>query len=120
MVLIQDHHLLGFIAVAENACERETYAAEELRYYFIRMTGQKVEAKRISERDDNAIFVIGSACKYYGEELETLGDDELHWYGKNNKIFFNGGNRGLLYSIYDFLEFLGCRFFTATCEKIPT
>ena len=60
MNFIKDYITLGSIVVAEDACERETYAAEELRYYFIRMTGHKVDAKRISEPADDAVLFDNS------------------------------------------------------------
>ena len=46
-------------------------------------------------------------------------DDEDYAIKTNNgHLSINGGKRGLLYGVYAFLEMLGVRFFSKTCEKI--
>jgi len=118
--LIENGIFCGKIIVSPTASEAERYAARELRYYLNLMTGNKVPAWKKDEIVEDALVVMGSALPMYGEERKTYGDDELHWYTKNGKLFFDGGCRGLLYSVYDFLETYGCRFFAPRCEKVPT
>ena len=118
--LIENGIFCGKIIVSPTASEAERYAARELRYYLNLMTGNKVAAWKKDEIVEDALVVMGSALPMYGEERKTYGDDELHWYTKNGKLFFDGGCRGLLYSVYDFLETYGCRFFAPRCEKVPT
>jgi len=120
MKLIQNYHVMGPIVISKDATPAEEYAARELRYYFNIMTARAVTIEKAAEKMDDAVIVLGSALPLYGEKRETYEDDELHWYTKDGKIFFDGGKRGFLYGIYDFLEFLGCRFYAVDCEKIPT
>ncbi len=47
-------------------------------------------------------------------------DDEFSLKTENGSLYITGGCRGVIYAVWDFLESLGCRFFTPDCEKIPT
>lgn len=38
---------------------------------------------------------------------------------KGNVLTFSGGKRGIIYSVFTFLEKLGCRFYTPKMEKLP-
>ena len=120
MELIRNYHLSGEIVIAADAPKNEAYAAAELRYYFNRMTSYPARIQPADEPREEAVIVIGGALPLYGEALESYADDELHWYVKDGRIFFDGGCRGLLYGVYDFLETMGCRFFTPECERVPT
>lgn len=46
------------------------------------------------------------------EELRLCVEEGILW--------LDGGERGLIYAAYELLERLGCRFFTADCEYLPT
>lgn len=115
--LIKNGKLSGRIIISPKATLQERYAATELRYYFNMMTAQPAE---ISHDAEGGVIVIGSAMYFYGERQEEYGVDELRWYTKNGILFIDGGKRGVIYAVYDFLESVGCRFFTPKCEKIPT
>ena len=91
------------------------YAAKELRYYLGRMTAASFEIKA-GTADDNGILV----GEVTGLDVSTLGEDGLKILSKNGSILIAGGKRGVLYGAYEFLETLGCRFFTHNCERIPT
>ncbi|MBE6540903.1 MAG: DUF4838 domain-containing protein [Ruminococcaceae bacterium] len=118
--IITNQQIAGKIVIPEAPISTEDYASTELRYYFNRMTANPAEIVKTNEAVDDALIVIGAALTNYGEERLTYADDELHWYTKNGKVFIDGGARGILYSMYDFLEALGCRFFTPKAEKVPT
>ena len=49
---------------------------------------------------------------------EKFNDDDYAIIAKDGHLSINGGKRGLLYGVYAFLEMLGVRFFSKTCEKI--
>lgn len=49
---------------------------------------------------------------------EEFGDDDYAIRTKDGNLSINGGRRGVLYGVYAFLEMLGVRFFSKTCEKI--
>lgn len=91
------------------------FAAKELRYYLDRIT---VTSFQIAEAvsDEPGIYV-GQAC---GIDTSDLGEEGFRIVSKGDKLFITGGNRGVIYGVYEFLESLGCRFFTHNCEKIPT
>ena len=91
------------------------YAAKELRYYLDRMTcaSFKIEEK---ESPVSGIY-IGDAA---GISTNDLGEDGFRIATDGDRLCIVGGNRGVIYGVYEFLESLGCRFFTSNCEKIPT
>lgn len=91
------------------------YAAKELRYYLDRMTcaSFKIEEKQSSL---SGIY-IGDAA---GVCTDDLGEDGFRIISEGDRLYIVGGNRGVIYGVYEFLESLGCRFFTSNCEKIPT
>jgi hypothetical protein len=54
-------------------------------------------------------------------DMASLGDEGFVIKTAGGHIVIAGGRpRGTLYGVYEFLERLGCRFFTPTCEKIPS
>ncbi|MBE6540902.1 MAG: DUF4838 domain-containing protein [Ruminococcaceae bacterium] len=118
--IIKNQNICGAVVIPENPISTEDYASTELRYYFNRMTANPVEIVKTNEATEDALIIIGGALTNYGEERLSYADDEIHWYTKNGKVFIDGGKRGILYAMYDFLESLGCRFFTPKAEKIPT
>ena len=91
------------------------YAAKELRYYLDRMT---CASFKIEENESPASGIyIGSIA---GIPTDDLGEDGFRIVTEGNRLCIVGGNRGVIYGVYEFLESLGCRFFTSNCEKIPT
>ena len=91
------------------------YAAKELRYYLDRMT---CASFKIEEKESSASGIyIGDAA---GISTDDLGEDGFRVVTDGDRLCIVGGNRGVIYGVYEFLESLGCRFFTSNCEKIPT
>jgi len=86
------------------------YAAKELQYYLGRITAAPF---RIAPLTDG---ITGIRI-----DLETsLGEDGFRIVSDGGDLRITGGSRGVIYGVYEFLEELGCRFFTHNCEKIPT
>ena len=92
------------------------FAAVELRNYLSRITGALFEIKEANDEPQNGIYV-GSATSI---DTSDLGTDGFRILSDGNRLCIAGGNRGVIYGAYEFLESLGCRFFTHNCEKIPT
>ncbi|MBP3918822.1 MAG: DUF4838 domain-containing protein [Clostridia bacterium] len=91
------------------------YAAKEMRYYLDRMTSASF---RIAKKEGEAAGIyIGDAANL---DVAALGDDGFRIVASDNCLRIAGGVRGVIYGVYEFLETLGCRFFTHNCEKIPT
>ena len=104
------------IRVASDATPQETYAAQELGSYLERMTSTAFDA---AEADyDGPVIAIGKAAERYGVSFDGKDDDFLLRSAGEN-LCIAGGKRGVIYGVYEILERLGCRFFTATCEKVP-
>lgn len=98
------------IILPKEPAEQQIYAASELRYYLGLITAAAFEIGK--EHESPAIF-IGDRPE------EALGEDGLTVKTDSNGLHINGGKRGIIYGTYEFLEQLGCRFFTALAEKIP-
>lgn len=106
------------IALAENATQQEKYAASELRYYLGLIT--KAHFQIVTESCKGPAILIGQAAKGRGFEHEAdLGEDGFWLCTKDGDLAIVGGKRGVIYGVYEFLERLGCRFFTPLCEKVP-
>lgn len=107
------------IVTAADASEQERYAADELRYYLERMTSAAFSVG--SEPRPEGMLAVGrGAAALLGVEDSELGDDGFVVRTVGGSLAVTGGKRGVIYGVYELLERLGCRFFTATCEKIPT
>ena len=91
------------------------YAAKELRYYLDRMTSASFQFEQGAE--PKAGIYLGDIT---GIDTTDLGEDGFRIITDGDRLCIAGGNRGVIYGVYEFLESLGCRFFTHNCEKIPT
>lgn len=100
------------IVLSQNATETEKYAAEELNYFLSLSIGQSlpiVTDENISYDTNRKLVSIG-ATKLLSESGVALKKDELGTDGykivrKGSLLFLSGyGERGKLYSVYEFLE----------------
>ena len=98
----------------ENKESSARYAARELQYYLGQMTGASFPIEGYCE-GGKGIFV--NVCT--GELLDTVGEDGFVIRSQGDILCISGGKRGVIYGVYELLEMLGCRFFTATCERVP-
>ena len=109
MLLAKDGKALSAIAVRADATETERYAASELRSYLEMITGAPFE---LTKGSDARVSVCLT-------EDKDLGEDGFHILAGESSVSISGGVRGVIYGVYEFLERLGCRFFTPECEKAP-
>ena len=91
------------------------FAAKEMRYYLDRITAASFRIE-VAGSPAPGIY-IGDVC---GIDTTALGEDGFHILTDGERLCIAGGTRGVLYGVYEFLETLGCRFFTHNCEKIPS
>lgn len=91
------------------------FAAKELRYYLGRITAASFQITEAGSEEPG--IYIGEIC---GIDTSDLGEDGFRIFSNGERLCITGGNRGVIYGAYEFLESLGCRFFTHNCEKIPT
>ena len=105
------------IVLSPEATEQERYAASELRYYLERMTSAIFT---VTTEPSETMIAVGAAAAQLAIADDALGDDGFVVRTVGSSVGILGGKRGVIYGAYEFLEALGFRFFTATCEKIPT
>ena len=116
MLFAENRKMYGVILVNEddldNKGSQAFFAAKELRYYLGRMTTVSFPI----EADDG----VKAGIAISRIDSEEMGTDGFAINTENNRITIEGGIRGVIYGAYELLEMLGCRFFTSSCEKIPT
>ena len=111
--LAKDRRAYLPIVIPENATPQEYYAAKEMRYYLDLITSAVFDIVRSSTCDQ------GILIRHAGDEAK-LCEDGFQVTTREHSLLIEGGKRGVIYGVYEYLEQLGCRFFTSTCEKVPT
>ena len=119
MLLAQNRNPLISIYLSEKQISdgncTALYAAKELRYYLDRMTSASFLIEAAGESKPG--IYLGDIA---GIDTADLGEDGFRIVSDGDRLCIAGGNRGVIYGVYEFLESLGCRFFTHNCEKVPT
>lgn len=65
------------------------------------------------------IAIGGTSCAFDDSHNIVFSDDEYYIKTVDGNLIVNGGKRGVLYGVYEFLEnYCGLRFFTKDCERI--
>ena len=116
-LLASDRAAQAKIVLPQDPTPQELYAAQELRDYLDLMSSAVFEIVRGPVED--AQIALGRAALDFVQADESLGEDGFLIETQQGVIAIWGGKRGLIYGVYELLEQMGCRFFTATCEKVP-
>lgn len=107
------------ILIGANASETERFAASELQRYLGKTTGTKAEIKN-NDFDFKGLFPISvgrtklseGISRQFDQSPTTSGPDSFIIRVDDSAIVLcGGGDRGTLYSVYEFLEQQGCRWF---------
>ena len=112
------------IAVSSTATAPEKTAAEVLKRYINKITGESVEIVKDTECN-NPDILVGQSLKISkllnSLDFSTLKKDEiiLKSYGDNQLIVSGARPRGSIYAAYELLEHLGCRFWARDEYDIP-
>ncbi|MBQ4450925.1 MAG: DUF4838 domain-containing protein [Clostridia bacterium] len=115
--LAKDGKALALIVTAKGASEQEAYAATELRNYLTMISGAAFDAVQQAAEGKN--ICVGAAARELLGPDDGLGEDGFRLKVTDECVAIDGGKRGVIYGVYEFLEALGCRFFTPECEKVP-
>ncbi|MEI6425610.1 MAG: DUF4838 domain-containing protein, partial [Lentisphaerota bacterium] len=106
------------IVIGSDAAEPEKFAASELQKYLGKTTGFKAEIKNDEFEPNGFFFSVGRTKFSEGVSTQsdqspiTSGADSFIVRIENNSVILcGGGDRGTLYSVYEFLEQQGCRWF---------
>lgn len=114
------------IIIGMNSTETEQTAANELQKYLKEMTGFELSIYKDGDLNESLQeILIGKTNREdsgtYTIDRDSLGKEGFQILCSNKRLVIAGGaERGTLYGIYDFLENLGCRFFTTDTEVIPS
>jgi hypothetical protein len=107
------------IIIGQNANLTEKFAASELQRYLGKTTRFNAEIKN-DDFEPNGLFPISVGRTRLSEGVHgqfdqspiTSGPDSfIIRIGNNSAVLCGGGDRGTLYSVYEFLEQQGCRWF---------
>ncbi len=110
------------IVVSKKATEVEIFAANELRDYLRKISGVEIPVQKDNYKIGGKLILIGktqynchkdkSAAKKLEDKLELIQEDGFLIQTVDDNLFLRGNTpRGTLFSVYTFLELLGCRWF---------
>ena len=112
------------IAVSSIASIPEMTAAQVLKSYIDKMTGESVDIVKDTECD-NPDILVGQSSRISellnSVDFSTLKQDEiiLKSFGNNQVVISGARPRGSVYAAYELLEHLGCRFWAPGEYDIP-
>ena len=112
------------IILPTNPTPSEEHAAKELALFLNQITGQLFPIVSESVAKPEHAIIVGRNAKLndYGftVDYKHLGLEGIHIESKGGHLLLAGGQRGVLYAVYTFLEEqLGCHWFTPDCSVIP-
>lgn len=81
---------------------------ESAKKYFLKYV-KLLTGKGLQEESENTVVF----------DVNSQEDDFTEITLQGNVLTFGGGKRGVIYSVFTFLEKLGCRFYTPKLEKLP-
>ncbi len=115
-----DYH----IVIGANADSVEMRAANQLQYYFEKISGALLPINREPASFPDEILIGRTAQTLRmvsAKTLDSLDPDGYLFRTEGNKLVICGGKRkGTLYGVYSLLEdYLGCRKYTATVTVVP-
>lgn len=111
------------ITISPVVSEAERHAAEELASFLGQVTGGEFAVAYQPGEVKHHIFVGRETTRARGMHLDARGlsRDGILIRREGNDLFLSGGGpRGVLYSVYTFLEkYAGCRWWSAAASTIP-
>ena len=113
------------IVRAADASPSVVYAAEELRDFTERMTGVRLPIVEVADAaraalPPKAVFLNMSRLSSQVSCPLNLGDDCFSLKVAEGDLLVTGGNRGVLYGVYELLErYGGCRWYASWHTVVP-
>lgn len=109
------------LVVPDNANKTEMEAAEQLRQQLLQLSEFSLPIVKESEYKSEPAFFIGNTrqakTEIVARKLEQ--DSILIKPEGRNLILAGGGEQGVLYAVYHFLELIGFRKFSSTAGFVP-
>ncbi len=116
---------LTAIAVASDASERETFAANELIDYFYKITGEKLPLLKVKNSAvPKGVIAVGDLATASGfitkEELDSVSNDGfVVRINDQNGALCGWRDLGTIYGAYELLKQVGVKFYAQDCEILP-
>src|ERR1035438_3765795 len=109
------------IVIAFDASPSERHGAAELQKFIEEMSGARLP---ITAEPQRLMVLVGRSVALEKTDpaipFTDLGPEGFALKTKGRQIIIAGGRqRGTMYGVYEFLEKLGCRWFTADVSRIP-
>jgi hypothetical protein len=112
------------IVIPDEPTPSERQAAAELAMHWEQLTGSTLPILADAAVGDRTPILLGRSALIakHGIKVDRkrLGLEGIHLQTAGPVLVLAGGQRGVLYAVYTFLEDeLGCRWFTADCSTVP-
>ncbi|MBM3333278.1 DUF4838 domain-containing protein [Candidatus Sumerlaeota bacterium] len=126
------------IVIGESCSPSERHAAKEFQYFINEISGASIPIQNDNEPISGPVICIGQSNLLADVDLKIGGLGAEGFVIKSKRairparlhrragqadiglIIVGGRERGALYGVYTFLEdYLGCRWFTLDCSRIP-
>lgn len=119
--IVKDGESSFSIVIPDDATKVEETAADELKQYIKKATGAELSIVNESDAGEKAIM-IGATRFAQANNVVAEGEEDWIIKGFNNKLVLTGGEtRGVLYSVYHFLEdIVGVRWWNQWEEYVPS
>ncbi|MCQ2403379.1 MAG: DUF4838 domain-containing protein [Lentisphaeria bacterium] len=109
------------IVLPEEATAPEQWAAEELQRYLKKATGEELSiVSQAMELPSTKGIYLGRATGKADVDFQKLGNEGIHIESLDGELTLAGGQRGVLYAVYTFLEeWLDCHWYASDCIVVP-
>ncbi|MHC4122788.1 MAG: DUF4838 domain-containing protein, partial [Planctomycetota bacterium] len=121
LLLVEQGRSTSTIIVSSSASQTELFAAAELQKYLLKISTATVPIKKDTEQTNSCTIHIGNTNYVNSLNLDlsekALGNDGFIIKTAGNHLILIGRQqRGTLFSVYAFLERLGCRWWAPAFE----
>jgi len=122
--LVRDGVSRYTVVISAQAPPAERRAAEEFRRFIADMSGARLPLADDSRKVRGPLVLIGRSRVLQriapGAVPADLGPEGFVIETRGGHLLIaGGGQRGTMYGVYEFLERLGCRWFTSDVARIP-
>lgn len=113
--IVSEHKSAYSILVSENADPVIRFSVSELQRYINLMTGVLIP---VTTDASGHPYIAVKKQEHIDEDAESWDDSYSIKYTDLNISITATGSRGVLYGVYEFLEKLGCRWYTPVTEAL--